>query len=265
MALKKGGLHFGYHDHYAVDGGQARIILEVLVTPADVMENQPFLNLLWRACCRWQIKLRQVTGDTTYGTVENIVAIEDQGIRAYVPLPDFDGRTEYYGASKFTYEPDSDQYRCLRDHVLRRRTAQYTEGVVVYRAEAATCNACPLKAACTASNQGRQIRRSLYAEYLDRVRGYHQTAAYQRAMDKRKVWVEPLFGEAKDWHGLRRFRLRGLWQVNVDALLIAPGQNLKRLIRKRGWGRRPWPNGAPDATPARPQPPSSLRIRPSFA
>src|SRR5215210_5845087 len=36
MALKKGGLHFGYHDHYAVDGGKARIILEVLVTPADV-------------------------------------------------------------------------------------------------------------------------------------------------------------------------------------------------------------------------------------
>ena len=27
MAVKKGGLHFGYHDHYAVDGGKARIIL----------------------------------------------------------------------------------------------------------------------------------------------------------------------------------------------------------------------------------------------
>ena len=46
MAHKKGGLHFGYHDHYAVDGGKARIILEVLVTPADVMENLPFLDML---------------------------------------------------------------------------------------------------------------------------------------------------------------------------------------------------------------------------
>jgi hypothetical protein len=27
------------------------------------------------------------------------------------------------------------------------------------------------------------------------------------------VWVEPLFTEAKDWHGLRRFRLRGLERV----------------------------------------------------
>jgi hypothetical protein len=83
-------------------------------------------------------------------------------------------------------------------------------------------------------------------------------------MAKRKVWVEPLFGEAKDWHGLRRFRLRGLWQVNVEALLTATGQNLKRLLRKRGWGRRPWPNGAPEtpyALQSLAQPP---RRSPSF-
>jgi hypothetical protein len=46
-----------------------------------------------RACFRWQIQARQVTGDTTYGTAENIVAVEDQGIRAYVPLPNFDVRS----------------------------------------------------------------------------------------------------------------------------------------------------------------------------
>src|SRR5687767_6782554 len=247
MALKKGGLHFGYHDHYAVDGGKARIILEVLVTPADVMENLPFLDMLWRTCFRWQIRPDQVTGDTTYGTVENIVAVEDQKIHAYVPLPDFDQRTPFYGASRFTYDPERDEFRCPEGQVLRRKTAKYTEGVVVYQAEAATCAACPLKAACTESSQGRQVRRSLYAEYLDRVRVYHETAAYEKAMAKRKVWAEPLFGEAKDWHGLERFRLRRLWKVNIEALLIATGQNLKRLLRKRGWGSRPWPNGSPEA------------------
>jgi transposase len=251
MAHKKGGLHLGYHDHYAVDGGKARIILEVLVTPADVMENQPFLDMLWRVCFRWQIRPDQVTGDTTYGTVENIVAVEDQKIHAYVPLPDFDQRTPFYGASRFTYDPERDEYRCPEGQVLRRKTAKYTEGVVVYRADAAICNACPLKAACTESSQGRQVQRSLNVEYLDRVRAYHETAAYEKAMAKRKVWVEPLFGEAKDWHGLRRFRLRRLWKVNIEALLIATGQNLKRLLRKRGWGRRPWPNGAPEAPSTR--------------
>src|SRR5438552_5955700 len=60
-------------------------------------------------------------------------------------------------------------------------------------------------------------------------------------MNKRKVWVEPFFAEAKDWHGMRRFRLRLLWRVNIEALRIATGQNLKRLLKKRGWGRRPFP------------------------
>src|SRR5437899_1827500 len=40
---------------------------------------------------------------------------------------------------------------------------------------------------------------------------------------------------------MRRFRLRLLWRVNIEALLIASGQNLKRLLKKRGWGRRPFP------------------------
>jgi Transposase DDE domain len=44
---------------------------------------------------------------------------------------------------------------------------------------------------------------------------------------------EPLFGEAKDWHGMRRFRLRRLEKVNIEALLIASGQNIKRLVAAR--------------------------------
>ena len=72
--------------------------------------------------------------------------------------------------------------------------------------------------------------------YLDRVRGYHATEPYAKAMRKRQVWVEPLFAEAKDWHGLRRFRLRGLEKVNGEALLIAAGQNLKRLLSRRAGG-----------------------------
>jgi transposase len=57
----------GYHDHYVVDGGKARIILAALVTPADVMEIVPLRDLLWRVCFRWKLRPRQVTGDTTYG------------------------------------------------------------------------------------------------------------------------------------------------------------------------------------------------------
>ncbi len=52
-----------------VNGGKARIILAALVTPADVMENVPMRDLLWRVCFRRKLRPSQVTGDTTYGTV----------------------------------------------------------------------------------------------------------------------------------------------------------------------------------------------------
>ena len=81
------------------------------------------------------------------------------------------------------------------------------------------------------------------------MRGYHATEAYRRAMRKRQVWTESLFAEAKQWHGLRRFRRRGLADVNIAGLLVAAGQNLKRLLAATGWGRRHAPCGSLVALP----------------
>jgi transposase len=247
-----GRTSLGYHDHYVVDGGKARVILSALVTPADVMENVPLQDLLWRVCFRRKLRPGQVTGDTTYGTVENIVALEDAGIQAFFPLPDFDERTPFFGKGKFVYDGSVDAYRCPGGEVLSFRKHKYTERVRVYQAPAATCHACPLKTRCTDSLNGRQVKRSFDEPYVERVRGYHATEAYQKAMRKRQVWVEPLFAEAKEWHGLRRFRLRGLANVNIEGLLIAAGQNLKRFLAASGWGQRNAPCGSLVALPWEP-------------
>jgi transposase len=247
-----GKARLGYHDHYVVDGGKRRIILAALVTPADVMENQPMLDLLWRVRFRRKLHPCQATGDTTYGTVENIVALEDAGIRAYVPLPDMNHRRSFYGQDDFPFDADRDANHCPAGHVLARERVKHTEAVVVYRADASTCNACLLKAECTESSCGRIVHRSLYADYLERVRAYHATEAYKKAMRKRQVWVEPLFAEAKLWHGLRRFRRRGFANVNIEGLLIAAGQNLKRFLAATGWGRRSAPCGSLLALPRQP-------------
>ncbi len=235
----------GYHDHCVVDGGKARIILHTLVTPADIMENQPMLDQLRRVIFRWQVRPKRVIADTTYGTIDNIRALEgEEGIRAYVPLPDWEHQRAYLGPSRFTYDGERDVYICPEGTLLHPYRRELKAEKVEYRAEASICNACPRKAECTPSDQGRQVHRSFHAEYLDRVRGYHETEDYKKAMRKRKVWIEPLFGEAKQWHGMRRFRLRGLMKVNMEGLFIAAGQNLKRLLSATGWGRRPWPDGA---------------------
>jgi Transposase DDE domain len=115
---------------------------------------------------------------------------------------------------------------------------------------------------CT-SPQGRSLCRSVEETILERVRSSQDLENYKKALRKRLVWVEPLFAEGKDWHGMRRFRLRRLWRVNSEALLRAAGQNLKRLLKKRGWGRRPFPTEAqalmpPASEEAEPFPRSAL-------
>jgi hypothetical protein len=245
LRLKGGGTHLGYQTHYVVDGGKRRIIVGVLVAPGEVMENQPMLDLLWRARSRWRLRVRQVTGDTKYGTTEIIRAVEEMGIRAYMPVPDWGDKGGYFGLARFRYAAEEDVYRCPEGQQLRRTHTSEVDQRIQYRAQGSTCRACPLKAHCTpATKTGRSVWRSFGEEYVERVRAYQSTAAYKKALRKRQVWVEPLFAEAKEWHGSRRFRLRRLWRVNSEALLIAAGQNLKRLLAHHGWGRRPLPSGA---------------------
>jgi hypothetical protein len=228
-----GSAVLGYHDHYVVDGGRDRIILSALVTPASVMDNTPLLDMVSWVRSRWQLEPEIAVGDAKYGTAPNIAGLEKAGIKAYLPLADLSKRTQHYPASHFEYDAEQDQYLCPQRQILRLRARRKSEQVSVYRAETRTCNACMVKSECTGSKSGRHIFRPFQQEYIDRVRAYHETEAYKKAMRKRGVWVEPLFGEAKQFHSLRRFRLRGLIKVNVEGVLVAAGQNLKRLLRKK--------------------------------
>jgi transposase len=231
------GSHLGYYAHYVVDGGKARIILNALVTPFEVTENAPMLDLLWRSTFRWKLHPRQVTGDTAYGTTENIAAVERAGIRAYVPLTGAGKARPYFSKEEFVYDPEQDLYQCPAGEILRPKTFRAARNQILYKTETGTCDRCSLRSQCTDNKTGRQVLRYLEERYVDRVKSYRGTFAYEKALRKRRVWVEPLFGEAKEWHGLRRFRLRRLEKVNIEALLIASGQNIKRLVA--AWERGP--------------------------
>jgi len=226
-----GSAVLGFCDHYVVDGGKSRIILSALVTPASIMDNTPILDLVDWVCDRWKLKPKLAVGDARYGTIPNIAGFEERGIKAYLATPDLSQRTKYYPAKLFQYDPENDWYVCPQGKVLPLVSRRRTEQVFVYKLRANVCNACPVKSECTGSKSGRFIFRSFFQEYLDKAKAYSQTKEYQKAMRKRSVWVEPLFGEAKEFHRLRRFRLRRLLKVNIEGVMVAAGQNLKRLIK----------------------------------
>jgi transposase len=235
----------GYHDHYAVDGGKARIIVGVLVTPADVQDNQAMLDLLDRVRFRYHLPVCRTIADSKYATGENLRAIAERDIRAYMPVVDYDKTSPFFRQQDFTYDAETDTYRCPQGETLRFRGNNYGAGVRVYAAPAAACSACPLRARCTDSKNGRKLNRSFDEDYRELARLQQTTEAYKKALRKRQVWVEPLFGEAKEWHNLRRFRLRGLVNVNIEGLLVAAGQNLKRWLQAVGRTHRPTASGSP--------------------
>ena len=228
----------GYLTHYAVDGGKARVVLNVLVTGAEVTENLPMQEMLFRSTFRWGLRPRSVTGDAAYGTRENITAIEKADIRAYTALPEQGKRTSLFTIEDFLYDAERDLYVCPAGETLHRQGHDRRGGYVRYAVRTTACQRCPLKSQCTNSPKGRWVSRGLEEEYIERARAYRDTEPYRRALRKRAVWVEPLFGEAKAWHGARRFRLRGLEKV-----------------QHRGPHDRLWaePKAARDLRPQRPE------------
>ena len=118
---KQGASRLGYQTHYVVDGGKARVILDALVTGAEVNENLPMLELFFRSRFRWRLRPRSVTGDAAYGTRENTTAVGKAGIRAYVAVAEQGKHTSMFTIDAFAYDAGRDVYTCPRGETLRRQ------------------------------------------------------------------------------------------------------------------------------------------------
>ena len=115
---QEGHSRLGYIVHYVVDGGKARIILAALVTPAAIMDNTPMLDLERWIRFRWRLQPHIAVGDTKYGTTENIVGLEQDGLYAYVALADPSVRTKLYSQQRFRYDAQNDGYVCSQKYFL---------------------------------------------------------------------------------------------------------------------------------------------------
>jgi transposase len=78
----------------------------------------------------------------------------------------------------------------------------------------------------------KKVARALrtWAKRKTRSQGYALSQRFRKQ-------IEELFGEGKDWMGLRRMRLRTLARVAEQPLFTALAQNLKRLVRLRQLAR----------------------------
>ena len=76
----------------------------------------------------------------------------------------------------------------------------------------------------------RSVSFHIYEEFIKRAKELNRTRGYYLSQRKRKQ-IEELFGEAKEYMGLRRARYRGLKFIREQVAMTATAQNIKRMVK----------------------------------
>lgn len=154
-----------------------------------------------------------------------------------------------YHKDRFIYDQCNDSYLCPHGQTLTPvGSIRSPNGTPrrVYRASAATCQACPAFGVCANDLlNGRALTIGPHDAVLRRHRTWMATREAQEISKRRKQLIEPVFGIIKEQQGARRFSLRGLVNVAAEWVLLATAFNLRTL-----W--RIWRSGAVGFLPCSP-------------
>lgn len=132
---------------------------------------------------------------------------------------------------EFLYDAQADSYRCPQGQMMGYKTTNRL-GYREYHSRASECGLCPLKSRCTQSkNNVKVIVRHVWEASKERINANRLTETGKRIYKRRKETVERSFADAKELHGHRYARFRGLAKVRAQSLLAAACQNMKKMAR----------------------------------
>ncbi len=113
--------------------------------------------------------------------------------------------------------------------LLNYRTTN-REGFRQYHSNPEQCRDCPLRHRCTQSrNATKVVTRHVWEASRERMDQHRLNRVGKRIYKRRKETVERSFADAKQLHGHRYARMRGLSKVQQQCLLAATAQNIKKI------------------------------------
>ena len=192
---------------------------------------------------RYGIKSKEVVADAGYGSEQNYNYMLENEMVPYVKYNYFHKeqkrkqRNNPYLQQNLIYDKEQDVFICPNNKTLIHtdtytRTTELGYESKVDKYECEDCSDCPLKKECTKARGNREIEvNHTLNEYKRQVRELltSERGLYHRS--KRPVEPEAVFGQIKDAHHFRRFRLRSLPKVNIEFGLIAMAHNLQKLAK----------------------------------
>ena len=208
--------------------------------PTDQGTLIPFLTSF---SDRYGMQSDEVCADSGYGSEQNYAHMFGSGIVPYVKYNMFHAeehrkyKNNPFLTQNMFYNADEDYYVCPMgqhlDHIgdiKSKSDLGYESTVSRYRAQ--DCTECPLRGMCY---KGMSDRRTIEVN--------HQANAYRAEAKRlltserglhhrsnRPIEPEAVFGDIKQNHGFKRFRLKSNTKVKVEFGLVALAHNLRKYI-----------------------------------
>jgi transposase len=137
-----------YHHHRAIDDAHG-VITAVETTPGSIAENKKLLDVVAQHQANTTMPPETIVADHKYGTVENFVAAQQQGLKTHmgdVQAGQNHARSEgIFPESAFTYRPQDNTFVCPAGQVMKarrlhpeRRTAWRSRTTALWRVGAGT-------------------------------------------------------------------------------------------------------------------------------
>jgi transposase len=221
---------FFYLDHRTVDSQHA-LITDIHVTPASVHDSVPYLDRLDRMRQRFGFDVGAVGLDAGYFTPAICKGLNERDIYGVIGYRRPNHREGYFYKRDYVYERQQDVYVCPNGQLLFYRTTN-RQGYREYASSPTQCAHCPMKGRCTQSANGvKVVIRHVWEDHKEAVDAHRLTEMGKRLYKRRKETVERSFADAKELHGHRYARFRGVAKVRAQALLAGACQNMKKMAR----------------------------------
>ena len=182
-----------------------------------------------------------LVADAGYGSEQNYEYLENNGVEAYVKFNNFhkeqtkQWKNDPFRPENLHYNDQHDCYYCPMGQPMRfigNRSYKTRIGYdQLYRmCQAQNCKGCPMRGPCHKAKGNRKIEvNPRLIHYKNLVRERLNSERGRQYRSQRPVEPETVFGNIKNNHGFRRFMLRGLEKVEIEAGLLALAHNLAKL------------------------------------
>jgi transposase len=172
-----------------------------------------------------------VVADTGYSNGEHGTRCEQDKITAIVPRPETVNPkgSQYFSRNQFSYDRESDSWRCPAGETLSLYKTSRTKQKKEYTSRA--CSTCALKAQCT-NTARRVIVRHFYEDGREAM--HRRAVADPIWMKHRRETVEHPFGTMKWLMAGPRFLVKGLKKAKAELALGVLCYNLKRVTNILG-------------------------------